>query len=153
MGRKSPSEAIWQEARMSANDLEAGRVQVLVDTSVGEDHSVVGEVEIFAVAVAEVGSHDRDPAAGVQAVTHLFQERRDRLLAWKVLEEIRDEYPVEVLAGQICLHDLGNDQAGVLSGYPLLVRHGIDCPPLLRWNGVDELAASSRRIEDALWAS
>ena len=84
---------------------------------------------------------------------HPFEEGRYRLLVVEVLEEVGDVDAVEVIAGQLRLHDRRGDdlRLGLVGG--LLVADGVHGPGLLRGDSADELAPSGGRIEDLLRAS
>ena len=92
------------------------------------------------------------PPASIVPV-HLFQEGGDRLLVVEVLEEVGDEDAVEVVGGQLGVHDRGDDHLRVRLVRGLVVADRVDRPGLLRRDRADELAAAGGRVEDLLRAS
>jgi hypothetical protein len=110
---------------------------------------VVGAVEVLAGAIPEVRPHDRDPAAWFHRGAQLAERGRDRVLVGQVLEEVRKEHAVEVAAGQVGVHDVGDDRfdpGGVR--YPLV--DWVDAPAFGGGHRGDELASASGRVKDAL---
>ena len=149
-GRQAASERVRDEPGLGARDGEAGHVQVLVDGAMGEGDDVVREIPVLAVGVAVVRAHDRDAAAGRDVAVHLGQEGGDRLLPGQMLEEVRHEHEVEVVLGQVGLHDVADDQVDAGVEHTLLVGDLIHRHPLGGGDGVDELAPAGRRVEHAL---
>ena len=132
--------------------LEAGGVEVLADRHVGQRDVVIGAVPVLVGAVAVVRPHDRDPAALLHRPVHLFEEGGDRLLVVEVLEEVGDVDAVEVVLGQLGVHDHRGDHLRVGLVRRLLVADRVDRPGLSRRHGADELAAPGCRVEDLLRA-
>ena len=126
---------------------------MLFDRHVGEGDVVIGAVPVLVGAVAVVGAHDRDPPAALHRGVHLFQEGGDRLLVVEVLEEVGDEDAVEVVAGELGVHDHRGNHGGVGLVGGLLVADGVDRPGLLGGDRADELAAAGGRVEDLLRAA
>lgn len=61
MRRQTARERIRQKSGIDAAQLKPSSVKMLLYALVGENHSVVGEVKVFPVAVTKVGTHHRNP--------------------------------------------------------------------------------------------
>jgi hypothetical protein len=79
----------------------------------------------------------------------LAEQGRDRVLVGQVLEEVGDPYAVEVVLGQVGVHDVGDDHLDAVGLEVGLLDH-VDGPALARRDGADELPAASRGVEHAL---
>ena len=93
---KAGSKRVWEESRHGATNLKAGRVEVLLDGYVSEDHRVISAVEVLLRAIPKVRTHDDNRSTGLkfclgshQAFIHLF-------LAVHVFEHVREKNQIEV---------------------------------------------------------
>jgi hypothetical protein len=112
----------------------------------GQDHRVVGAVEVVLGAVPEVRAHDRYPAARLHHVKQLAEHGSDRVLVRQVLEEVRKEYAVEVILRQVGVHDVRDDHLHP-GGLKVALPDEVDAPALGRRDRCDELAAARGRIQ------
>jgi hypothetical protein len=78
--RQQAAERVRQEPRCHLRDVEPGGVHVFREPDMGQDHRVVGAVEVVLGAIPEVGAHDRYPATRPHHVEQLAEHGGDRPL-------------------------------------------------------------------------
>src|SRR5215213_5539506 len=114
----------------------------------GQSDDVVRPVPVLLRAVAVIRPHHRYPASGRHCRMHLLEEQGDRLLTWQMLEKIGDEYPVEVVLGQLGLLDLRGDPPHTGGVVGLGVGDLVDRNTLLGGYRLDELPPPRGGVED-----